>query len=857
MKNPSTQQLINSILSGQSKQIAEHAQQWVQSLRTQVITEHAQTLTEIRWRSAEVVDSALDAPIQCGFEAEVSWPGIDYRDEEDIDFLDDIIGDYDYEEAVESNIISDQVQTRIKSDYLEDLKKSFIYDRAWGEVFDDYETEWIKVNGIDYVAEFMDELSDDVVAELRQEAEGHHANMIAAQQRRVENYKQNPEQGSAEVAQRRLNVLESWSDIQRIWKYLYLYSEANSPSGLRHLWPDFLSHVQEYSAEALKNDPYIEEEAIDLAKRDYNIDGWISDNWGSFRIFLEDYDVDYREFAQELLDARGGNERAGGLYEVGDVVEQWAELNSKYKQVRVSLDYQGGKPRSGERQDYWRVEPDSTIESPGTPAEIVSPVYDSPREMIEEMQQLFEWIQGEGAETDQSTGLHVTMSMSDPKYRSQGINGVKMAVMLGDTHLLKQFDRLGNSFTKSQLERLRVAARGLTQTSNFESLEQIQQMLKDRGGISMDKMYSINIKDTENTEGNRLIEFRIAGGGDYFDQEEQVQDAVVRYATVMQMGYDPDAYRREYATKLFRLIDRATSIDDDHDGKLTQEMAGMRALAQAVKLLGFTDSTVMSDVLSELRDIKGNIQKDLLDPLPRQVSYVIGRMAQQLQAGKVENKPSAKMARLLRLALSKLGGLDLVTVSNIAMDMYGGKLGPFVARSISELFAAPQLLDKLGIQPAEHLVQLNMTNDTLMIDGALASLLHTRNRAMQDDISEYRDQINALVHIKIFPKNIIQELKEAGTYQPNLGDNEQDWKVLAWDRVKQKLAELSAQAGGEIHIKGFDETATALYPKHDWFGPSTDTQFSAQKWYLVPVHEYYFRDILAYLRQLGIEITGD
>lgn len=850
MMNSSRQQLINSIFSGQSKQIAEHAQQWVQSLRTQVITEHAQTLTEIRWRSAEVVDSALDAPIQCGFEAEASWPGIDYGD----DYLDDIIDDYDYEEAVESNLISDQVHTRIKRDYLEDLKKSFIYDRTWGDVFDQYDDDWIKQNGINYVSEFMEKiLDDDEVAELRKLADEHHANVIGLQKSRLENFKRDPQQGNADEAEQKLNELESMSDIQKIWSYL---RKEKKRSGAADFWPDFLSHVQEYSAEALKNDPDIEEEAIGLAQREYTIYRWISDNWGTFSNFLGDYGVDYREFAQDLLDARG-NEGAGGLYEVGDVVEQWAKLNSKYKQVRVSLDYQGGKPRSGQRQDYWRVEPDSTIESPGAPAEIVSPVYDSPREMIEEMRQLFDWIQGEGAETNQSTGLHVTMSMSDPKYRSRGINGVKMAVMLGDQYLLKQFDRLGNRFTQSQLERLRVAARGMTQTSNFESLEQIQQMLMDRGGISMDKMYSINIKtDTENTEGNMLVEFRIAGGGDYFDQEEQVQDAVVRYATVMQMGYDPDAYRREYATKLFRLIDRATSIDHKDD-KQTPEMEGLRALAQAVKLLGFKDSTVMSGVLSELRDIKGNIQKDLMDPLPRQVSYVIGRMAQQLQAGKVENKPSAKMARLLRLALSKLGGIDLVTVANIAIDMYGGKLGPFVARSISELFAAPQLLDKLGIQPAEHLVQINFTNDTLIIDGALASLLHERNRAMQDDISEYQDQVNALDHIKIFPENIIQELKEAGTYQPNLGDNEQDWKVHARDRVKQKLAELSAQAGGEIYIKGFDETATALYPIHDWFGPNTDTQFSSQKWYLVPVHEYYFRDILAYLRQLGIEITGD
>ena len=55
--------------------------------------------------------------------------------------------------------------------------------------------------------------------------------------------------------------------------------------------------------------------------------------------------------------------------------------------------------------------------------------------------------------TNRSTGLHITMSwQGDARGGSKeaGPNKLKMALLLGDEYLLSQFDRLTNSYTRSQ-----------------------------------------------------------------------------------------------------------------------------------------------------------------------------------------------------------------------------------------------------------------------------------------------------------------------------------------------------------------------------------------------------------------------
>ena len=59
------------------------------------------------------------------------------------------------------------------------------------------------------------------------------------------------------------------------------------------------------------------------------------------------------------------------------------------------------------------------------------------------MKSLFEWFKTSNVETNSSTGLHVTMSYAG---KSDELNELKLALLLGDKYLLSTFNRTGNPY---------------------------------------------------------------------------------------------------------------------------------------------------------------------------------------------------------------------------------------------------------------------------------------------------------------------------------------------------------------------------------------------------------------------------
>ena len=104
-----------------------------------------------------------------------------------------------------------------------------------------------------------------------------------------------------------------------------------------------------------------------------------------------------------------GIEVSGGsdLQEVASIMETWIEEDSAFHNHRP--DTGGYAETSGDITEY-AVESDSSIDGHGTGAEIISPVFTKPRNMLNEMKKFFEMIDEKGGETNRSTGLHVTMS---------------------------------------------------------------------------------------------------------------------------------------------------------------------------------------------------------------------------------------------------------------------------------------------------------------------------------------------------------------------------------------------------------------------------------------------------------------
>ena len=270
------------------------------------------------------------------------------------------------------------------------------------------------------------------------------------------------------------------------------------------------------------------------------MDDWCrAEHDGSWANACSDYDI-YME-----------DENHNNLDEVEESLHSWASAESKTDDIRQGS-YHSGKSIDN---DYWRVEDDSSIDGEGSKAEIISPVYSTPREMLAEMKSLFEHFEEEGVETNSTTGLHVTMSFGG---ETKKINPLVLATLLGDKYVLTQFNRQYNSYAKSQQENIQQEIeRMLSQGGTPEDFDELYGILSR--GIDGGKFTSINFKQgAKNSDSNQLIEFRIAGGDDYHTDYNKAAKAVIRYAATMNASSEEDsANRKDFLKTVYRMINKS------------------------------------------------------------------------------------------------------------------------------------------------------------------------------------------------------------------------------------------------------------------------------------------------------------
>lgn len=466
---------------------------------------------EINFNRKNVAKSALTSSIKCGFEAETVFQDVADRGSDDGDWL------YEYNWYDIEDFIRDQSGSA-DVDTINEAYREWIYEKA-------YDTEGEIVN--DMVLdrkEDEDELNDFVEAMLDEDD--------------IEEYK---ERFLADLEDQDKEEYEDWDFVA--WGRQYTEEDRED---------EFIEWLEEKirdSGEAL-------ETAVEDAESNYDHDTWANDEYGSWSSCLAEHGI-------YLYDENGSGE---GVGEVADILRNWAVDNSSFDDVEYG-DYHS----TGPGETYWRVETDSSIEADyGTGAEVISPVYETPQDMMEEMKSLFEWFKGENVETNTSTGLHVTMSwngepdapMDDNGTREgEEVNPVKLAVLLGDKYLLSTFGRANNSYAKSQIKTLQQAAQELkSDPDNIKSIKKIESIIGK--GINRGKFSSINFKDMKDREsGSQLIEFRIGGGTDYHLNFNTVAKAVIRYAETLRAAYDDNMYKKDYVKALFKVINSLDEVD--------------------------------------------------------------------------------------------------------------------------------------------------------------------------------------------------------------------------------------------------------------------------------------------------------
>lgn len=446
-------------------------------------TEHLnlrKSLFEIDFNSKSVIQTALTAPISCGFEAETIWRNLSVDNNSDRSTLswsevEDDLSNLDTE--IVNDRYSDWISEIKTEEFLQTAIDEFI-DGAQGDRY--YLRDFITSNDLqseyyEFVYELKDE-QDDVQAESPDVM----ADFILS--RYDEDYNQ------------------------------YLSQTAYE---LDHVWND----------------------AREMAENNYSIDDWIDDQYDSVMDMLDDLNIRFDQI-----------KTSSKLHTVSSIIK-----NAFGQDAKAGDYHSAGRDTS---PDYWRVETDPSImeeEVDDVGIEIISPVYDTPAEMLSSIRRLFELFEQYDVYTNRSTGFHVTMSIRGTTENSNP-NELKMALLLGDRYLLQQFDRARNSYTASQMTDIENKAQELIRNeADLTSLGNIEKAL--HYGVGRGKYHSIHFKPDTNPDGNRLVEFRIAGN-DYLENTNRLEKAIVKYSTVLLAGYDHNAYREDYAKAILKLVNR-------------------------------------------------------------------------------------------------------------------------------------------------------------------------------------------------------------------------------------------------------------------------------------------------------------
>jgi hypothetical protein len=283
------------------------------------------------------------------------------------------------------------------------------------------------------------------------------------------------------------------------------------------------------------NDAY--DEFRDIKSGDYDEEDWLISQGYHYMSNIEGYsDVTWPYYTSASDD---------GDIDVNSIANEFSKVIGR--PVNASSSYHGARRKAG----HYVVEPDSSLESDdgnGGGLEFVSPPLPL-GEMLDDLRKFKEWAGRQGIYTNKSTGLH--MNVSVPGFSNERLDYVKLAVLLGDEYILRQFDRLNNTYTKSAMSKVkdlvvknpdRAAAVLDKMKSHLDTAA--SQMLH---GTKTDKYTSINVKDG-------YVEFRSPGGDWLSEDLDKLESTLLRFVVALDAAIDENKYREEYQKKLYRLL---------------------------------------------------------------------------------------------------------------------------------------------------------------------------------------------------------------------------------------------------------------------------------------------------------------
>jgi len=267
----------------------------------------------------------------------------------------------------------------------------------------------------------------------------------------------------------------------------------------------------------------------------------------------------YREFDYDLTWTGGTNVSANFDEEIAyQIADELGNLIGE--DVTVAGEDSDDSDNAPDTSVNWVITNDSSIRpnnDDDSALEIITPVMDYSTG-IKTLNKVFDFLSEKNAYANDSTGLHINVSLGNIDHTK--LNYTKLIVMLGDSHILKQYNREFNEYAVDALTNLSTmldAKQGYDQDKKAKAVSFANMMGKMKSDfnnavassfdkIDFGKYNSIGLKDN-------YIEFRSGGGANYLDDFGDIVGMINRFVVAYAVAADPDAYKNEYGKKLYKL----------------------------------------------------------------------------------------------------------------------------------------------------------------------------------------------------------------------------------------------------------------------------------------------------------------
>ena len=182
--------------------------------------------------------------------------------------------------------------------------------------------------------------------------------------------------------------------------------------------------------------------------------------------------------------------------------------------------------------------------------EFVSPALPI-NELLDDLKKVKAWADKTGCYTNDSTGLHINVSVPNWKGDMSQLDYVKLAVLMGDEYVLNEFGRAGNTYAKSALKMVKehIAQRP-------EDTKALLDKMREHLNTSAAKViHSGNTsKYTSINTKTGYIEFRSPGGDWLNENFDKIENTLYRFVVALDAAVDESKYKQEYAKKLYKLL---------------------------------------------------------------------------------------------------------------------------------------------------------------------------------------------------------------------------------------------------------------------------------------------------------------